>query len=316
MTGPRPLIPGGHGERRGDIAVKAPPRMPSNFLTSWALDLRGISRRRAPTELQVLGFQSVRFSIREGTVRIILHKAIAGDSTTRFNRDSGNIAVVSLVADSSRAEPELAVFDTGRASIDATRIPTPTSLDDQDAPLSKLTKATPEILKLISHAAGMPHVGSLLAAAFPSAIKQARRWNGTAADEKSRVADMRSNLSGRAALYIRTGKEDREFDPPLWSSGAGHAEQLQYVATMLNTIAAADINAALNEFEKTAEIKSLSSAGRIITRRLVESARDRLLVRSLEAFVTGRMWPLALRLLGVDDGAAQFVRRVAEGRDP
>jgi hypothetical protein len=308
-------VAGGGGEREGDVAMKAPAFVPGNFLTKKALDFLGVSRRSAPIALRENGFQSVGFAVKEGSVRIILHKATRGDSSSRFNRDSGNIAAVRLTSGSSHAEPELAIFDTGRASIDATRIPTPTSLDDENALVSKLAKAAPEIFKLGARAAGVPQVGGLLAAAFPIATEQARRWHGTAADESIRIADLRSSLPSRGVLFARIGRDDRELDPPTYMSGAGAPEQWQYVVTMLNTVAA-DVTTALNEFETTPEVKALSAAGRIITRLLVESAWERLSVRSLAAFKNGKMWPLALRLLGVDDGAAQYVRHVAEGREP
>jgi hypothetical protein len=310
----RPLVQNGRGERAGDIAIKAPRLVPSNFLTKGALNVLQVSRRRAPIELLELGFQRVGFRSKEGSAQIILHKASVGDSTAKFNRDSGNIAAVRLAVSGPDAGPELAVFDTGRTRIDATRIPSPTSLDDPDSPLSILAKAAPEVLKLGARAAGMPQVGSLLAAAFPPATKQARRLNGTATDEGIRIADLGSMLSKREAFFARIGRDDRELDPPPFAEGKSPAEQWQYVIAMLNTVTD-DVYFALTEFEKTPEVTALSSAGRVLTRFLVESAWKRLCDRSTEAFKTGRNWPLALRLLGFDDGAAHFVRRIAEGRD-
>jgi hypothetical protein len=307
-------VQNGRGERAGDMAIKAPRLVPGNFLTKGALDLLQVSRYRASIKLQELGFQRVGFRSKEGSAQIILHKATAIDSNAWFNRDSGNIAAVRLAVGGPHAGPELAVFDTGRSRIDATRIPSPTSLDDPDSPLSILAKAAPEILKLGAHAAGMPQVGGLLAAAFPRATEQARRLNGTATDEGIRIADLGSLLSKREAFFARIGRDDREFDPPPFGRGAGPAEQWQYVVTMLNTVTD-DVYSALTEFEKTPEVTVLSPAGRIVTRFLVESAWKRLCDRSTAAFKTGRTWPLALRLLGFDDGAAHFVRRVAEGRD-
>jgi hypothetical protein len=290
--------------------------VPTNFLAKKTMAFLRISRRRAPWELRELGFQRVEFSISEGSMWITLHKGATIDSTTRFNPSSGNIAAVTI-PDAGRVfgASELAVFDTSRSRIGATRIPAPTSLDDPDSPLSRLVEIAPEIFKLAGRAAHAPQVGSLIAAAFPKITQQARRWRGTATIQGIRIADLQRNLHRRESCYIRTGREDREFDPPAWISGASQAERWQHVIDMLHVVSI-EVENAWNEFVATPEMTALAQADRKLTYRLIELSWASLSHRSMDAFNRNLMWPLPLRLLGLDDGAAQYVLRVAEGREP
>jgi hypothetical protein len=289
---------------------------PTNFLAKKTMAFLRISRRRAPWELRELGFQRIEFSVSEGCTWITLHKGSAIDSTTRFNPSSGNIAAVTIpdgphVFGSS----ELAVFDTARSRIGATRIPAPTSLDDPDSPLARLTEIAPEIFKLAGRAAHAPQLGSLMAAAFPRITQQARRWRGTATIHSIRIADLQRYLPSREICYIRIGREDREFDPPPWISGASQAQRWQHVIEMLHAVSM-DVQAAWTEFVATREMAALTEADLKLTYRLVELSWASLSHRSLDAFIRNLMWPLPLRLLGLDDGAAQYVLHVAEGREP
>jgi hypothetical protein len=285
------------------------------LLTKKAMALLGISRRRASSELLDLGFQRVEFSTTAGATWITLHKALKGNPTTLFNAASGNIAAVRPANSSSSGSPELTVFDTGRDRIGATRIPSPRSLDDPDSPLSRLAALAPGILKLSARAAHVPQIGGLMAAAFPQVTEQARRWHGTAAAENIRIANLNAYVSGGETCFIRTGRNDREFDPPPWTDGVTHAQRWQYVIDMMHTVTG-DLGAAWRVFVTTPEMTALSQAQQILTGRVVEVAWAHLWDRSLEAFRSGMMWPLALRLIGLDDGAAQYVRHVAEGREP
>ena len=122
VAGHRPLVPGGRGERAGDVEIKIPSFIPANLLTRRMAAFRRISRRRAPTELLALGFQRVEFTINQGTTRVTLHRATRGAPTSQFNAASGNIATVLLALGNLSRYPELAVFDTGRDRMSATRI--------------------------------------------------------------------------------------------------------------------------------------------------------------------------------------------------
>lgn len=316
MSGQRPLVPGGHGVREGDVAVQSVGPVPTSFLTKKAMAFLRISRRRAPGELRELGFQRVEFSVSEGSTWVTLHKGSTIDPTTRFNPSSGNIAAVTI-PDAARVfgRSELAVFDTARSRVGATRIPAPTSLDDPDSPLSRLAEIAPEIFRLAGRAAHAPQVGSLMAAAFPRVTQQTRRWRGTATIHGIRIADLQRKLSSRESCYIRTGREDREFDPAPWISGVSQAQRWQHVIDMLQAVSK-DVEDAWNEFVATPEMAALTQADQRLTYRLIELSWDGLSHRSVDAFIRNLMWPLPLRLLGLDDGAAQYVLRVAEGREP
>jgi hypothetical protein len=314
MSGSRSLVPGGRGKRAGDVEVQAPSFVPSNLLTKKAMAFFRSSRHRAPSALLNLGFQRTEFSEHHGITFVTLYKAAKGASSMRFNPSSGNIATVLLPRAASDCT-ELAVFDTGRDRIGATRIPSPRSLDDPDSTLSRLMELAPEILKLAGRAAHVPQIGAAMAQSFPPLVEQARRQHGTAADESIRIANLDISLPGGSSCFMRTGRDDRVFDPPDWTDGVAHAERWQHVVDMLFTVMG-DVKTAWDEFIMRPDMAKLSSAGRLVTERLVQEKLISLVGRSLEAFRNDMMWPLALRLLGLDDGAAQFVRRVADGRQP
>jgi hypothetical protein len=130
-----------------------------------------------------------------------------------------------------------------------------------------------------------------MAAAFPQVTEQARRWHGTAAAEYIRIANLNAYLSDGETCFIRTGRNDREFDPPPWTDGVTHAQRWQYVIDMTHTVTG-DVIAAWRVFVTTPEMTALSQAAQILTGRVLEVAWEHLLNRSLEAFRSGMMWPL------------------------
>jgi hypothetical protein len=305
---------GGGGKRAGDVELGAPSFIPSNLLTKKVTAFLRISRRRAPSELLKLGFQRTEFFKKRGMTIVTLHRAKKGASSTRFNPTSGNIAAVLLPGSFSDCS-ELAVFDTGRDRIGATRIPSPRSLDDPDSPLSRLLEVAPNLIQLGAHAAHSPQVGSLMAKAFPLLTEQARQQHGTSTNEDIRVANLEISLSSKASCIIRTGRGDREFDPPDWTDGVTHEQRWQYVMDMLGAVTA-DLNAAWNDFILKPDMAKLPRGAKLLTERVVQKMWENLTGRSMTAYKNGMMWPLDLRLLGLDDGAAQFVRRAADGRQP
>jgi hypothetical protein len=311
VTGSMPLVAG--GQRKGDIEIDVPRFIPANLLTKKIGAFLGVSRDRAPNDLLYNGFQRVEFTTNEGATWIILHKAINVDSSVQFNPVSGNIAAVILAGSDSR-RPKLAVFDTARDRINATRIPSPTSLDDPDSPISKVAQLAPWVLKIAGRVAHVPGVGGMMAAALPRVIVQTRRIRGTAADASIRIADLEIKLPENAACFARIGRDDRKFDPPQRGEES-QEEREQYVNDMLNAVES-DVAAAWREFAATPDITKLSLAGRIVTQRLVEVTWASLRRRSFTEWSNGMPWPLALKLLGHDDGPAQFVHRVSEGNQP
>jgi hypothetical protein len=306
----RPFVVGGSGERAGDVAVKVGSIVPSNTLTKAALAKLRVSRKRAPSDIRAIGFSRIEFSSREGLTLVALHKGQAGASSANFNPHSSNIGAVQVLG-----EPELAVFDVGRERIGATRIVSTQSLDDQDSAASIALELAIPAIHLAALAAGDPGIGRKLISAIPEAVYQGRLLHGTLADEQVRIAQMQRALAPGTTLFIRIGRTDRGLDPPDWMDGATHSSRWTYVLQMLDTLTT-DVMDALTAFRASPAFRRLNRGGQFITDRLVARQWLTLCDRSRQAFNDDLMWPLSLRLVCLDDGPTQFVRRVAYGELP
>jgi hypothetical protein len=281
--------------------------MPGNFVLRTVAGALGISRRRTSMAIRELGFDWIELSTRQGATSVTLHISITIESSQRFNPRSGNIAAGRRAS----GDPDLSVFDTGRLRIDALRQVGRQSLDDPGSALAKLAKIAPGLLSVGSQAAGAPGVGAALAKAFPTALEGARRLHGSSTDYEIRIARLDVQVDPRSSLFLRIARDDRVIEAPPRSGGYDHQERCQYVFDMLATLRA-DLDGAVAELVKT-------NSGRLAEHRLhahLSASWVSLCARSWQAFLLGMPWSLELRLLGFDDGPAQYVRRVGSGMRP
>ncbi len=297
MSGLRTQI-GPGGRRLGDVVLQVPDRVPRNLVTKAILASLRISRRRAPQDLKEIGFARVEFELNQGATRVTLYVASKGAPNERSNSRTSNIASGTLRYEGL----EITVFDEGRGRIKATRTVSPSSLDDPDSLAAIALQIGTAGLKLSVKAAGNPAIAGKIISAIPLLTQKAREMHGTATNEQIRVARHETELKAKSTCLIRTGRTDRILDPMPKTSGATHAQRQSYVLGVLLQIGRDLQEVLANVHGGDANLVLLEWVS--------------LCEQSLSAWRENKMWPLALRMLAFDDGPAQFVRRVSDGRIP
>jgi len=312
MTGLRPFLSGNSGPRQGDVVVRASRFIPTNPLARMVSARIRVSKRRAPDEIREIGFQQIEFSSSDrGLTQVVLHKAERGTPNERSNNHSINIATVLQVG-----EPQLAVFDTARERIGATRSVSTTSLDDPDSLASIALEIGQAALRVAARLASVAPAGDVVASAIPRIADVGRTLHGTSADETIRVAQLDRLLEGGNTLFLRTRRTDRMLDPPPYMDGYGHEQRCRYVGKMLGELTK-DIENAMNQFRAGPSFGRLDAGGRFVTERALTRRWASLCEKSLVAFeYLDQMWPHSLRLVCIQDGPEQYVRRVVVGEEP